>query len=151
MTLLIHALWWQVQPSEKVYSCKYSGNCFIQEKLWNTNGKHRWPCKKWFNQNEQHAEQNIAVTNTIQYWYTFIKVWWILSTIKMFSLLYWNIKTGSEQPVVGNNSVTARRGSIVQLKDTSFWSLPDNTVYTGHLTESSSSKLTALPTTGTRK
>lgn len=69
----------------------------------------------------------------------------------MFSLLYLDIKTGSEHPVVGNNSVTAGRGSIVQLKDTSFWSLPDNTVYTGHLTESSSSKLAALPTTGTRK
>lgn len=40
MTLLIHALWWQVQLSEKVYSCKYSGNCFIQAKLWNTDGKH---------------------------------------------------------------------------------------------------------------
>lgn len=73
MTLLIHALWWQVQPSEKVYSCKYSGNCFIQAKLWNTNGKHGGPCNKRFNQNERPAEQNIAVTNTIQYWYMLIK------------------------------------------------------------------------------
>lgn len=69
----------------------------------------------------------------------------------MFSHLYWDMKTGPEHPVVGNNSVTARRGWIVQLKDTSFWSLPDNTVYTGHLTESSSSKLTALSTTGSRR
>lgn len=48
MTLLIHALWWQVQPSENVYSCKYSGNC-------------RGAVQKMV----QHAEQNIAVTNTI--------------------------------------------------------------------------------------
>lgn len=53
--------------------------------------------------------------------------------------------------MVGNTGVRESRCLIAQLTDTSFWTLPDNTVYTGYFTTSSSSKLTAPPTTRTRK
>lgn len=60
-------------------------------------------------------------------------------------------QTGSRYPMVGNTSVTERPCLIVQLTDTSFWSRPDNTVYAGCFTTSSSSEASAAPTTRTRK
>lgn len=63
MTRLIRALCWQFQHSERQ-------NCAVPMENIGSSAK-----KKWFNQNEPHAEQKLALTNTKQYWRTVIKVW----------------------------------------------------------------------------
>lgn len=141
MKLVIHALSQQFPHSKNVCSCKYLGH---------TDKLLQYQCTPWGAVQQTVRSKWTCARKCL--WknpccWSSMKLKWVIGAS---SLLYSTSQTGSWYPMVGNTSETERQCLIAQLTDTSFWSLPDNAVYPGYSSASSSSKLTAPPTTRTR-